>query len=345
MNKLSSNNSFFSKSSVIYIIAMVACALVISFTDSLLPQGVSVGEAYALLVLIGFMSKDNRMVIAGAIVGTILTLEGFYISEESVALWIAWTNRLLAISIIWVVAVFAFLQIRFLEDQKESEKMKKAYERLQEETTYSKLLKEIVILCNSSDSVEEVLKQSMQKICEFTGWPVAHIYISHTSEDMLNSSKLWVLDDWSLYKEFKDVTESTDFRPGVGLPGRVLTSKKTSLIKDLSKDSNFPRARIALGNGLKSGLAFPVLIGPRIIAVMEFYSKDQVEEDAKMIAFTETLSFLLGRPFERDHAGLRKEEYENHLRRLYSRMKAVRDEERGQGDSQRTADNIHDELR
>ena len=345
MNKLLSSKSFFLKSNASYVIAMVVCALVISFIDSQLPQGVSIGEAYAILVLIGILAKDSRMVAVGAIVGTVLTLEGFYISEEGAALWIVWTNRLLSIFIIWVVAIFAFAQIRFLEEQKESEKMKRAYELLQQETTYSKLLKEIAILSNSSDPVEEALKQSMQKICEFTGWPVAHIYISHTDEDLLSSSKLWILDDWDLFKEFKEATEVLDFRPGIGLPGRVLLNKKVALIKDLSKDSNFPRARIALGNGLKSGFAFPILIGRRIIAVMEFYSKDLIEEDSKLIDFTETLGFLLGRTFERDHAGLRKEEYENHLRRLYTRMKAVRDEEDSEGGSQRTADNIHDKLR
>ncbi|NIS37686.1 hypothetical protein GWN26_05185, partial [Candidatus Saccharibacteria bacterium] len=67
-------NALFSKSAVSYIVAMVVCALLISFIDSLLPQGVSVGEAYAILVLIGFLAKDSRMVIIGAIVGTILTL-------------------------------------------------------------------------------------------------------------------------------------------------------------------------------------------------------------------------------------------------------------------------------
>ncbi len=345
MSNTFSIDSLFLKSNGKYVIAMVVCALVISFIDSQLPLGVSIGETYAILVLIGHMAKDNRLVTVGAIVGTVLTLEGLYISEEGVALWIVWTNRLLAIFIIWVVAIFAFAQIRVLEEQKESEKIIKAYELLQQETSYSKVLKEIAILSNSSDPVEEALKQSMQKICEFTGWPVAHIYITHTGEDLLNSSKLWVLDDWDLFKEFKETTESMDFRPGVGLPGRVLLSKKVETIKDLSKDSNFPRASIALKNGLKSGFAFPVLIGRRIIAVMEFYSKELLVENTKLSDFTETLGFLLGRPFERDHAGLRKEEYENHLRRLYTRMKAVRDEEDSEGDSQRSADNIHDKLR
>jgi len=332
MNELSLSDSFFSKSTVTYVIAMVVCALVISFIDSLLPQGVSIGEAYAILVLIGLMAKDSRMVAVGAVVGTVLTLEGFYISEGGVALWIVWSNRLLAIFIIWVIAVFALSQIRFLKDQQESEKMKKAYDLLQQETNYSKLLKDIAILSNSSDPVEEALKQSMQKICDFTGWPVGHVYVKNADEDLLRSSKMWVLADWEKYNAFKKETEATDFRPGVGLPGRVLSNKEVSSIKDLSKDSNFPRARFALENGLKSGFAFPVLIGRRIMAVMEFYSEDVIEENSRLIDFAGTLGFILGRPFERDHAGLRKDEYENHLRRLYTRMKAVREEEKSLDD-------------
>ena len=327
------------KSYASYVFVMVVCALIISFIDSQLPQGVSVGEAYAILALIGLMAKDSRLITIGATVGTVLTLEGFYISEHGVALWIVWTNRLLAIFIIWVVAFFSLAQVKFLEEQEESEKIKDAYKLLKKETTYSTLLKDIAILSNSSDPVEEILKQAMQKICQFTGWPVAHVYIKKGDEDLLRSSKLWVLEDWEAFKDFKEKTEATDFRAGVGLPGRVLAEKKGAMIKDLRKDSNFPRISIAQKNGLKSGFAFPVLIGPKIIAVMEFYSKDLHEEESKLTEFTETLGLLLGRPFERDHAGLKKEEYEEHLRRLYTRMKAVREDEGSLGGS-----DIHNKL-
>jgi hypothetical protein len=345
MNKLAIGNFLFSRSTIYYVISMVVCALAISFVDSLLPQGVSVGEAYTILVLIGLLAKDSRMVTVGAIVGTVLTLEGFYISEHGVALWIVWVNRLLAIFIIWAVAVIALSLLRLIEEQEESEKIKAASELLRQETSFSQLLREISILSNSSDPVEDALKQSMQKICEFTGCPVGHIYIMNSEEDMLRSSKIWVLEDWEQFREFKTLTEATDFRPGIGLPGRVLASNKVSWIKDLKKDSNFPRADIAMKNGLKSGFAFPVLIGRKIIAVMEFYSKEILEEHPKFVEFAETLSFLLGRPFERDHAGLKKEEYENHLRRLYTRMKAVREEEVSLGNSSRIADKINEDLR
>jgi len=77
-------NLFSFKSSTSATIVMVVCALVISFIDSQLPQGVSIGEAYAILALIGLMAKDSRLITIGATVGTVLTLEGLYISEEGV---------------------------------------------------------------------------------------------------------------------------------------------------------------------------------------------------------------------------------------------------------------------
>jgi hypothetical protein len=327
MYKEKIRDSLYSLSEATYVLAMVVVAIAISFVDSMLPQGVSTGEAYAVLVLIGLVAKDKRMVTVGAVVGTVLTLEGFLISEHRVAIWIVWTNRLLSIFIIWAVAFIALAQLKLLEGQEESEKIKKAYDLLKQETTYSKLLREVSILSNSSDGVEDSLRQSMQKICEFTGWPIGHIYIVNMDEDMLNSSKIWVLSNWEQFAEFKKLTEETDFRPGVGLPGRVLTDKKVSWIKDINKDANFPRAQVAINNNLQSGFAFPILIGRKVVAVMEFYSKEPISEDSKFIEFAETLGFLLGRPFERDNSRYGQEEYENHLRSLSARMKAVKEED------------------
>ena len=303
------------------------------------------GEAYAILVLLGLMAKDKRLIIGGAVAGTILTLEGFFISEPGLPLWIVEINRALAILIIWLIAVLAFAQLRFLEEQKESEKMKTAYELLKQETTFLQLNQVIAVLSNTNDPVEDALKQAMQTICDYTSWPVAHLYIRDGDNDLLSPSKIWILKDWNRFESFRRVTETTKFVPGVGLPGRVLASGKAAWIKDVTKDSNFPRAHLAEGIGIKAGFAFPILIGPKVVAVMEFFAEDAMEPDSKLINVMENIGYLLGRIFERDHAGLKKGEYEDHLRRLYARMKAVREHETSRGDDPRTAEGIHEELR
>ncbi len=345
MTHTSSGNTVWSKSTLGYLVAMIVCALTLSVIDGMLPLGVSIGEAYAILVLLGFMAKDKRLIIGGVITGTILTLEGFYISDPGVALWIVWTNRFLAIFIIWLIAAFAFVHIRFLDAQEESERMKVAYELLKQETIFLELSQAIAVIANSNDAVEDALRQAMQKICDYTGWPVAHLYIRDGDKDLLSPSKIWVLSDWTKFESFRQVTESTKFVPGVGLPGRVLATGKAAWIKNVTKDSNFPRAHLADDIGLKAGCAFPILIGPKVVAVMEFFSERAIDLDGKLLSVMENIGYLLGRIFERDHAGLKKGEYEAHLRRLYGRIKAAREQESLMGETQHRAEGIHEELR
>jgi GAF domain len=345
MATLPSKETMFSKPALMYLILIVVSALGISIVDGMLPLGVSIGEAYTILVLLGFMAKDKRLILAGAIAGTILTLEGIFVSDPGAAFWIAEVNRALSIFVIWLVAVFALAQVRFIEEQKESEKIKRAYDLLKQETSVLKLNQEIAVISNTNDPVEDALKQGMKIICEYTGWPVAHLYIRDGDNDLLNPSKIWILKDWTKFDTFRQVTDTTKFVPGEGLPGRVLASGKAAWIKDVTKDSNFPRARLASEIGVKAGFAFPILIGPKVVAVMEFFAEDAMEPDARLLDVMEIIGYLLGRIFERDHAGLKKGEYEEHLRRLYGRIKAVREQENEEGGSSRIADGIHDELR
>lgn len=332
-------------STIGYVVLMVAVALTISIVDGMFPLGVSISEAYAILVLLGFMAKDKRLILGGAITGTILTLEGAFISDAGVPLWMGEINRALSIFVIWLVAVFALGQLRFIEEQKESEKTKKAYDLLRQETTFLKLNQEIAVISNTNDPVEDALKGAMKIICDYTGWPVAHLYIRDGDKELLSPSKIWILRDWGQFETFRAVTESTKFVPGEGLPGRVLASGKAAWIKNVTKDSNFPRARLAKEIGVKAGFAFPILIGPKVVAVMEFFSEDAMEPDDRLLDVMEIIGYLLGRIFERDHAGLKRGEYEDHLRRLYGRIKAVRELESGTGDYKKTAEGIHEELR
>jgi hypothetical protein len=345
MTTPSVKNPGFSIPTIGYVVLIVGVALVISLVDGMSPLGVSISEAYTVLVLLGFMAKDRRLIYGGAIAGTLLSLEGAFISDPGVPLWMGEINRALSIFVIWLVAVFALGQLRFIEEQKESEKMKMAYDLLKQETTFLKLNQEIAVLSNTNDPVEDALKGAMKIICDYTGWPVAHLYIRDGDTDLLSPSKIWVLREWGQFERFRQVTEATKFGPGGGLPGRVLASGKVAWIKNVTKDPNFPRARLAKEIGVKAGFAFPILIGPKVVAVMEFFSEEAMEPNAKLLDVMEIIGYLLGRIFERDHAGLKRGEYEDHLRRLYGRIKAVRELENVPGDHKRTAEGIHEELR
>ena len=82
-------------------------ALVIFYIDLNLPLGVAGGVPYVALVLVAIWAPKVRHVYLMAILGTILTILGFYLSPSGGELWKVLANRALALFAIWVAAGFA----------------------------------------------------------------------------------------------------------------------------------------------------------------------------------------------------------------------------------------------
>jgi signal transduction histidine kinase/CheY-like chemotaxis protein len=98
---------------------------------------------------------------------------------------------------------------------------------------------------------------------------------------------------------FRRVTEATHFVPGAGLPGRVLESGEPAWISDVTKDQNFPRAKMATDLGVKGAFAFPVLVGSDVVAVLEFFSDQAVEPHETLLDVVAQIGIQLGRVVER----------------------------------------------
>jgi signal transduction histidine kinase len=119
----------------------------------------------------------------------------------------------------------------------------------------------------------------------------------------------------------------------------VLVSGEPAWIIDVTKDPNFPRAKLARDIGVKAGFAFPILIGTKVVGVMEFFSPKAVEPDPQMLAIMAQIGTQLGRVLERKQAQDESEHSQDQLRKLYHRLEQVREEERT-----RTAREVHDHL-
>ena len=135
------------------------------------------------------------------------------------------------------------------------------------------LFQQIAKTTNEPSTVEEVMQVSMDLICRKIGWPIGHLYlISEGTGDELISTSVWHLEHAERYQTFRHITEQTNFQVGVGLPGRVLATGKPNWISDVTKDANFPRAKLAKDIGVKAGFAFPILIEEHVVGVLEFFS-------------------------------------------------------------------------
>ncbi|MCH8269458.1 MAG: response regulator, partial [Acidobacteria bacterium] len=187
---------------------------------------------------------------------------------------------------------------------------KRAQAALQRETAYVQLLQVVAVAANEASTVEGALQVCLDQVCAHTGWPVGHVYLpAKDSTGELAPTTLWHLEDRERFDKFRKVTEATRFAPGIGLPGRVLASGKPAWIIDVTKDPNFPRAKLAKDIGVKAGFGFPVLVGKEVVAVLEFFSQEAVEPDEPLLEIMAPIGTQLGRAIERKQA-------EEEIRRL-----------------------------
>ncbi|MES2692213.1 MAG: response regulator [Verrucomicrobiota bacterium] len=162
------------------------------------------------------------------------------------------------------------------------------------------LMQAITDAANSADSVDAALQVALDQICSYTGWPVGHAYLCvPTDPTRLVSTKLWHLDAPERYTKFREITEQTDLHIGVGLPGRVLKTRRSIWVTDVLFDANFPRGRADIGQAVRGAFAFPVYLNTEIAAVLEFFTHDAVDPDEAWMHICTQAGQQLGRIFER----------------------------------------------
>jgi len=93
-----------SKSDIKLVALGAALALAIMVLDFRSPQGVAGGAPYVALPLICLWASNRRLCIYAAVVGSALTVFGYYFSAPGVAVWVEFANRALALFAIWITA-------------------------------------------------------------------------------------------------------------------------------------------------------------------------------------------------------------------------------------------------
>ena len=90
--------------------------------------------------------------------------------------------------------------------------------------------------------------------------------------------------------------------PGVGLPGRVWSSRAAAYIPDVVQDPNFLRAPIAARAGLHAAFAFPILLGSEVVGIMDFFSQEIRQPDQDLLDMMATIGSQIGQFIERKRA-------------------------------------------
>ncbi|HEX9144704.1 MAG TPA: MASE1 domain-containing protein [Candidatus Binatia bacterium] len=153
------------------------------------------------------------------------------------------------------------------------------------------------ILADSRD-LGEAGSQILQVFCEKTGWSAGAIWKLDLADAQLKCLEFWHLPSVQIPR-FRTTTFERRFAPGVGLPGRVWSSGNAAWISDVTKDDNFPRARIAAEEGLRAAFGFPIKLDDEIFGAIECFSREVREPDDHFLGMVRDIGRQLGAFVER----------------------------------------------
>src|SRR5438105_878870 len=128
------------------------------------------------------------------------------------------------------------------------------------------LLQAISEVADEAPTVEDALRAALSRICGHTGWQAGRLHFSEDAGD-LSSRTFWHLEDPERLPSYRALAQARRDSPEAGLAMQVL-AQGSPLWTALPE---------AAGNGHESSgaratFAFPVFLGKRIFAVLEFFS-------------------------------------------------------------------------
>ena len=139
-------------------------------------------------------------------------------------------------------------------------------DQLEESRENARALYKVVEALVDVGEVDEAALAAIDAVREAFGWA----YGSYWALDDDGLGLRFVAESGAVNKEFRKVTESAQFREGVGLNGRAWKTRDLVFVPNLAEMRDCCRAPIARKAGVRSGVCFPILIRGRVVGTMDF---------------------------------------------------------------------------
>ncbi|MBD0361983.1 MAG: EAL domain-containing protein, partial [Coleofasciculus sp. C3-bin4] len=168
---------------------------------------------------------------------------------------------------------------------------------------------------------------ALSKVCEATSWEFGEAWVESADGTVLEYSTAWYsskiaqkdentsaeegeptesFETLSLtletsLSEFRRQSEAFTFAPGIGLPGKVWSSREPVWIRDVSiePDTFFLRSHLAKACGLRAGFGVPILADDQVLAVLVFFMFESHQEDRRLVELITAVAAQLGAVIQR----------------------------------------------
>jgi signal transduction histidine kinase len=172
----------------------------------------------------------------------------------------------------------------------------------------SHVLGQLAAIAHHAIDMTAVFEPILAELCAFTGARIGHVYVREDGADLFVSSGIWHGADDAHFAALRDGTREFCPASADALSSAVLSSQEPVSIADLAMETGL-RARLACAAGLRAAMAFPVLVGTQVYAIVECYSDRAGTALPDHLTAAEYAATQLGRLAERGRAERLKNEF------------------------------------
>ena len=149
-----------------------------------------------------------------------------------------------------------------------------ATERLAKESSDdARAMIEIMSVLARAERPEDAAQFALDAVRRTFGWA----YGSYWAIDPADQALRYSVESGDAGPEFRKVTREASFREGVGLSGRAWRSRDLVFVADLAEVTDCVRAPVAQRVGVKSGIAFPIVVDGAVVGTMDFFATETLE--------------------------------------------------------------------
>ncbi|MGH9703782.1 MAG: histidine kinase dimerization/phospho-acceptor domain-containing protein, partial [Candidatus Acidiferrales bacterium] len=161
-------------------------------------------------------------------------------------------------------------------------------------------------------TLKEASIRILEAVCNNLDWVMGAIWRVDPAASVLRCLELWHKPYISL-PQFEEVSRSSAFPKGIGLPGHVWEDGQPIWISDRPTQPSYPRIQVAVNEGLRSSFGFPIRSGGEVIGVMEFFSPEIRQPDSDLLSLFDAIGSQIGQFIERRRAEDELKQYAEYL--------------------------------
>ena len=173
-------------------------------------------------------------------------------------------------------------------------------QRVAERTRAIQTLHDVASMANQAEGPKQAMEYCLRRVALHNGCCCGQSLLPAADDpDELEVAGVWYAEDPERFRRFREATRRIRLRRGHCLTGRVFASGKPEWSVKLRRDLIKPRAIAAKALGIATAIAVPVLVGERVVAVLEFFSDRVIQPEDEILDAMVSVGIQLGRVFER----------------------------------------------